>query len=197
MTDHINKRRNCLQRAVRANWLAGVFTVIAGCMGGTPIPDQGQFEPLESLRSSGEAVVRLYVAPIIPGTGAIATHSWFVVKRADSATFHRWEVWRTCGGPYGHVREDMLLPTAHIGAGGVYVLAELIGSEAEPVVAFIEGWSPTYSCRSYYLYFPGPNSNTYAQWVLDNTGWNVVLPASAIGKNLAAACGGNQSRTLR
>ena len=186
----INSAKRCMTGLVRAfpvGLFGGVMTMIAGCMGGTAVPDQDRFEPLESLRSSGEAVVRLYAAPL-PGIAAIAIHPWFVVKRADSTTFHRWEVWETSAGPYGHVRRDSQPPTAGVGAGGVYVLAELIGPAAEPVIACIEEQSPTYPCRGSYLYFPGPNSNTYAQWVLDSCGWDVVLPSTAIGRDIAPLC---------
>ena len=167
--------------------LVSLMVTAPGCMGGVPVPDQSQFAPLEELSSNGLAVVRLYVAPL-PGLEAIATHPWFVVKRADSTTFHRWEVLERLAGPYGFVREDALLPTSDVGAGGVCVLAELIGPEAEPVVAFIEERSPVYPCRYHYAYFPGPNSNTYAQWVLDHTGWPVLLPPTAIGKEVTALC---------
>ena len=174
-------------RTFCASLWAGGVAMIAGCMGNLPVPDQGRFAPLESLQSSGEAVVRLYAAPL-PGIAAIAIHPWFVVKRADSTTFHRWEVVETSAGPYGHVRRDLQPPTADVGAGGAYVLAELIGPAAEPVVAFIEERSPAYPCRGCYLYVPGPNSNTYAQWVLDNSGWRVVLPPAALGKDVAPLC---------
>ena len=129
-----------------------------GCLERNPIPDQTPFAPLASLETHEEAVVRLYTAPIW-GLENIAIHPWFVVKRADEAKFHRWEVCGISGGPHEHVRMDLKEPKRFVDAGGAYVLAELIGPAAECVVAFIETQSPNYSCRHRYAYIPGPNSN--------------------------------------
>lgn len=165
-----------------------LFCVIgAGCFGRGSIPDQSEFESLASLSANGKIVVRLYAEPI-PGLESIAIHPSFVLKWADETAFDRWEVWRSTGGPYGHVRKNRNGPTSVVGAGGEYVLAELIGPAAEFVVAFIETESPDYTCRNHYVYFPGPNSNTYAQWILDNTGWDVNLPAAALGKDVPPNC---------
>jgi len=171
--------------------LSGAIWLSAGCGGWAPVPDQSQFAPLESLRDSGLAVVRLYAAPM-PGLEGIAIHPWFVLKRAGSPDFDRWEVWpevsdrlsRLAEDRYGHVYLNLAGPTAGAGVGGAHILAELIGPEAEPVIAFIESRSPSYPSRHHYLYFPGPNSSTYAQWVLDCAGWDVTLPPTAIGKGI-------------
>jgi len=167
--------------------MAAAGGLAVGLVGCPLAPDQSQFDPLSTLSTEGEAVVRLYAAPI-PDIELIATHPWFAVKPADSDTFHRWEVWQTAGGPYGHVRLDLQSPTSDVGAGGTYILAEVIGAEAEPIVAFIEENSPDYVCQDVYAYFPGPNSNTYAQWVLNQTGWRVTLPWTAIGKAYPPIC---------
>lgn len=173
-------------RAFGLRWLVGAAAVTASCVVLTPIPDQSRFLPLSELRHSGQALVRLYAAPI-PGIELIASHSWFVVKPASSSTYNRWEVWIEAAEPYGHVRKNMLEPESDIGAPGAYVVAELIGAEAELVVEFIESQSPTYPCKDRYLLL-GPDSNSYAQWVLDNTGWDVALPCTAIGKETPAVC---------
>lgn len=152
----------------------------------SPETDQSQFAPLSELARSRQAVVRLYSAPI-PGLEAIATHPWFVVKAAGATRFDRWELLSDAGGPYGHVRKNRMAPESGVGAGGVFIVGELIGAEAEPVVEFIEAQSPTYTCRDTY-FFLGPNSNTYAQWILDQTGWRLTMPASAIGAGASPDC---------
>ena len=124
-----------------------------GCGILSVVPNQSQFAPLESLRNNGSAVARVYAAPI-PAIGAIASHTWLVVKEADATSFDRWEVWQSSGGPYEHVRHNLLLPTSDLGAGGAYVVAEVIGADAEPIVAFVAGESPTYECRDTYIIFP-------------------------------------------
>lgn len=165
--------------------LVGI-SVLSICCLSPAVPDQTGFAPLDELATNGRAVVRLYSAPI-PGLGGIATHSWFLIKEADSAVFDRWELWQTAGGAFGHIRRNLLRPESDVGAGGVFVIAELIGDRARPVVAFIRDASPSYPCRNTYFVL-GPNSNTYPQWVLDNTGWDVTLPATAIGKDAAVDC---------
>lgn len=156
-----------------------------GCMQ-SGIPDQSGYRPLAEMSASGQAVARLYAAPI-PGLQGIATHSWFLIKPADGTEFERWEVWVTADGPYGYVRRNLFDVESDVGAGGVHILAEATGSAAEPIVAFIAGQSPTYSCRNEYVLL-GVNSNTYIQWILNQTGWQVALPDTAIGKSVSVNC---------
>ena len=150
-------------------------------------PDQSSFVQLESLQDSGSAVARVYAAPIL-GIELIAVHTWLVIKEAHATSFDRWEVLQTSGEPYGHVRHNLMSPTDDMGAGSVYVVAEVIGTEAQAIVEFVDGESPLYSCRNTYVVFPGPNSNTYTQWILDGTAWNVTLPPSAVGKDASPTC---------
>lgn len=145
------------------------------------IPDQSKFAKLKVLQIPGPAVVRIYAAPI-PHLGAIAVHTWLVIKSADDAHFDRWEVWQTAAGPHGHLRLNLMPPESDVGAGGTFIVAEIIGPDAEQIVHFIRTQSPTYPCRNRYKLL-GPNSNTYPQWILDNACWSVKLPRSAIGKN--------------
>lgn len=146
---------------------------------------RAKFEPIGRIQRFDHAVVRIYSAPIPNATSA--SHLWIVAKKARAHTLDRWEVWQTGCPPYGHVRKNQASPEADVGAGGVEVVAETVGKEAERVIQFIESRSPTYPCRDAYCFF-GPNSNTYAQWVLNQTGWRVRLPAGAIGRWAVGAC---------
>jgi len=143
-------------------------------------PDQSQFAPLAELADSGHAMVRVYGAPI-PFLEPFFMHTWVLTKRAEERAFHRWEVWRSPGGDYVHVRKDLLAPTADIGAGETFIIGQVKGHGAESIVAFVETESPQYPFRETYIAFPGPNSNTFTQWVLDNSGWELVLPPCAVG----------------
>ncbi len=158
---------------------------LAGC--GVIVPDQTPFPPLTAFIGSTDAVARLYGATI-PGIEAIAIHPWFAIRAAGARTFTRWEVWQDAGGPYGHVRKNLMSASSHVGGGPSFVLAQLRGAAAEPIVEFVETQSPDYPCRNRYVLFPGPNSNSYAQWVLEETGWDVTLPPTAIGKDVPANC---------
>lgn len=171
------------RRAAKRLLLLGAAAPFLGC--GTT-PDQGAFAALSSLPENGLAIARLYAAPL-PGIGLVAIHPWFVVKQAESTSFDRWEVWPVAGEPFGHVRENLFAAEGDASSDRSYVIAELQGAAAEPVVDFIYSQSPSYPCRDHYALLPGPNSSSYAQWVLDGTGWNAALPPSAIGKDVACS----------
>ncbi len=188
------RRRGAAVSACAACTLGAIGLLLAGCYGDVFVPDQSVFVPLESLRASGQAVVRVYGRPIA-GLEAIAVHPYFVIKTAEATEFDRWEVQAWLGGPYGHVKHN-LRDADEEGKPGVHVIAELIGPEAEAVSAFIETQSPVYPCRDVYVLWPGPNSSSYAQWVLDNTGWDVVLPPTTIGKDVPAVCPSEASRRI-
>ncbi|MFA5864101.1 MAG: DUF3750 domain-containing protein [Phycisphaerae bacterium] len=145
-------------------------------------PDQSGFEPLTSLASNGQAVARVYAAPL-PVVGALFTHTWLAVKAPDVQTFDRWEVWIKKQGPYGFVQKNLLPVERDLAGGSSYVVAELIGTEAEGVVSFVETRSPNYPYKDVYVAIPGPNSDTYTQWVLNSTRWDVQLPGTALGKD--------------
>jgi len=150
------------------------------------VPDQSAYRPLSECEKDTQALVRVYAAPI-PHLRGVASHSWFVIKPAGATEVDRWEVWQTAGGPHGHVRKNLLPPESDVGSRGVYIVAEATGREAEPIATFIAEQSPAYPCRNTYAYL-GVNSNTYVQWVLDQTGWPVALPRTAIGKGEPVDC---------
>jgi hypothetical protein len=184
----MTKSRGCAARVILLSpFLLVTAWASTGCVNAIEIPDQSQFAPLEEMAELDEAVARVYVAPV-HYLGNFATHTWFVVKEAGSHDFDRWEVSLHHGEPYGYIYKNLREPEQHIGSYGVFVQAELIGEEAEPVVEFVENESPNYPCRDFYFFLPGPNCNTYGQWVLDNTGWDVDLPFTSLGKDAPVNC---------
>lgn len=142
--------------------------------------------PVDTMRDTGHALVRVYAAPV-PGTGA--DHTWFVVKRADSTEIHRWEVFVYSAEPYGYVFQDLFEPEADLGIGGTYVVSEMVGPDAEPLIDCIENAAVNYPCRDYYLIFPGPNSDSFTQWVLNTCGWDVELPPTVVGTDVLCPLG--------
>jgi hypothetical protein len=174
--------------AIAARWVVCALLVAlsaGGCSSVIPVPDQSQFAPLETLADSDEPIARVYVAPV-KVIGFMATHTWFVIKKADEHTFDRWEISLHKEEPYGYLRLNYREPEAYIGGGVVSILAELTGAEAAPVVEFIDGQSPNYPWRFEYFAYPGPNCNTYPQWVLNQTGWDVKLPFTSLGWGYAS-----------
>jgi len=174
-------RRSLLYLLLAMLSASGVVVGMFGACAASYVPDQSKFEAIDAFRARDEAGVRLYAATV-PWTAGTAIHAWFVVKHHGSRDIDRWEVWQTAGGPHGHVRHNLMGPTRDVGAGGVHVLAELRGAEAERVIEFIETQSPGYPARQKYHYVPGPNSNSYVQWVLTGSRWEVSLPPTAVGK---------------
>ena len=182
------------RRTLGAGGIAVVAMLLAGCV---EIPSESPYPPLYTLLDSNEPIVRLYLAPVL-GADEIATHPWFAMKRAGADHFDRWEVISDdlasayelrvfADGIYGYVINNLIGPDEYPG-GRAWVAAEIVGPEADAIIDFIETQSPHYPCRHRYEYFPGPNSNTYARWVLDQTGWNVTLPPSAIGQDFVPDC---------
>ena len=124
-----------------------------------------------------------------------ARHSWFVINR--KGVISRWEVnfleqkgekaWR-------HLNLDLLLPTKGIGilpyVTAVRWKSKLIGSIeggedslADYMSAFIQNSPAAYPFSQTYRAL-GPNSNTYAQWILHKFPESRMhLPWNAVGKN--------------
>ncbi len=107
----------------------------------------------------------------IPMLGKIADHHWFVID--DCGQQSRWEVWQTAnaicndvGESWDHLHKDLLPPTQGVGNGVAYQLKSWTGSEAHYLIERIRQTPEQYPWCSKYRYWPGPNSNTYVQWVL-------------------------------
>lgn len=165
-----------------------------GCTSFIVPPPQAPFETTSELVDSGQAVARLYIAQVGGGLGFLATHGWFLTKPADRDSYQRWEVSYIPDGPYEHVRLNHREPTAYVYGSRVFVWAERVGSEAVELVDFIEENAPLYPCRSHYYFYPGPNSNTFIQWMLDEAGWDVALPYTSTGSDWPVTCTPSETR---
>lgn len=129
-----------------------------------------------------ECRVQLRYATLPFPLGWLAAHYWFVVFEPGGAC-HRWEVWQTqnAGGrSIGHLHCDLKAPDAGVGGGPACVAAEWRG-EAALAIRKILDESETYPHCHRYRAWPGPNSNTFAAWVLHQAGVNHKLPCKAWG----------------
>jgi len=98
----------------------------------------------------------------------VAVHHWFVVLDRQAEHADRWEVWqsRNAGGQsWGHVHRNLMHADRAVGGGPTRLAAAWDGAEAERLRAVLEQ-PEDYPYRELYRYWPGPNSNTYARWVL-------------------------------
>lgn len=123
--------------------------------------------------------VRIYVAGV-PYTAELATHPRIVAQADALAGVHTYEVWQSARGPHGHLFVDQLHAEAHVGGGLTRLWAEFHGEEAERILAVLETVED-YPCKDRYRLWPGPNSNGFAQWVLDEAGVEHRLPRSSFG----------------
>lgn len=110
-------------------------------------------------------------------------HYWFVVYD-EAGACHRWEVWQTrnAGGTsFGHVHCDLKAPLADVGGGRTRLAATWQGAEAARLAAVLEE-AAAYPWRNLYRYWPGPNSNSFAAWVLERAGIDYILHWKGIGR---------------
>ncbi|WP_182866924.1 DUF3750 domain-containing protein [Rhodopirellula sp. JC639] len=112
--------------------------------------------------------VELWAARL-PGPFRFAEHCWLLVRRGDDVD--RWEVWQDadCGGEsWGHVHRNLLAPTAGIRNHPAYWLHQWHGQPADHLARRIEDAPNSYPWCGLYRYVPGPNSNTFVQWCLED-----------------------------
>ena len=128
-----------------------------------------------------------------------ARHPWFVVnKKGDIA---RWEVIAEPNEQrehWGHLHKNFFdspvegldILKGHIPDSrwsSVSLQGVVSGEEvslAHRMIAFIENTPNTYPHLDEYRTYPGPNSNTFAQWVLNHFPESeLTLPWNAFGKN--------------
>ncbi len=107
----------------------------------------------------------------IPNLGFIAEHHWFVINDAGQQT--RWEVWQFAnvitneiGESWDHLHRDLMPPEQGVRNGPAHKLQEWSGEAAAYLTDRIRKSPENYPWCSKYRYWPGPNSNTYVQWVL-------------------------------
>ena len=115
--------------------------------------------------------------------GWLAVHYWFVVFEPGGAC-HRWEVWQTknAGGTsIGHLHCDLKGPDAGVGGGPARIAAEWSGEQAASIRRILQNCEDYPYCHRY-LPWPGPNSNTFAAWVLRRAGVAHDLPWRALGR---------------
>ena len=104
-----------------------------------------------------------------------------VAYRASGSA--NWEVWQhsyqseSC---WGHLHKNLLTPYQGIGNGPSKLIQQWMDEEALSITKKIESSPHSYPFINKYRYWPGPNSNTFAQWIV---GEKVKLGSRAIGKN--------------
>lgn len=142
----------------------------------------------------GSNQVWLYCSRLPLPLSLIAIHCWFEISDRNNVV-NRWEVWHkriSNKKRWGYLYKDLLplnegidiFPGYHFLKWPSKKLFYFENQIATDLIDVIKASPNNYPLQHLYRAYPGPNSNTYIQWVLNqiNTG-TIVLPFSALGKN--------------
>jgi hypothetical protein len=131
-------------------------------------------------------IVELRAAKIPGWSGFFADHHWVLVIRGLNGKHYescdRWEVWQHANqndSCWGHLHKNLLAPCQGVGNGPSRAIKRWTDDDALEIIAKIESAQNTYPFNEKYCYWPGPNSNTFAQWVI---GDRMKLGIRAFGK---------------
>ena len=128
-------------------------------------------------------IVQLRAAKI-PFIGAIAIHYWYVILQANQET--RWEIWQKpdlYADSWGHLHKNLMPINSGVGNGNSLLETVWTGEFAHKLAEILENSPDNYPHKYCYRYFPGPNSNTYAQWILNQAKSDYRLSIKGIGKH--------------
>lgn len=129
-----------------------------------------------------DAMVRVYAARTVRWRGIFAVHTWIVLKERGAARYTRYD-YTAWGEP---IRIDGFAPDGRWFGAIPETIVAVDGDEAERVIPKILNVIESYrfSADGDYHAWPGPNSNTFVQTVLNAVPeLNAVLPPTAIGKD--------------
>jgi hypothetical protein len=129
-----------------------------------------------------DALVRVYAARTVRWRGIFAVHTWIVVKERAASRYSRYD-YTAWGEP---IRVDGFTADGRWFGALPEAVVSVDGKDAEKVIPKIRSVIENYGFRAYgdYSPWPGPNSNTFVQAVLDAVPeLRAVLPPTAIGKD--------------
>jgi hypothetical protein len=130
-----------------------------------------------------DAVIRIYAARTVRWRGIFAVHCWLVYKPAGAAAYTRYDYTAWTELP---VRMNGYAADGRWFGRAPDTIYALDGAEAARLIPKIEAAIRAYPLREAgdYHAWPGPNSNTFIQAILDAVPeLDATLPALAIGKD--------------
>lgn len=120
----------------------------------------------------------------IPWLGLIAVHYWFVIT--DRENVQRWEIWQSpnvSNTSWGHLHLNLMPSDRGVGNGNSWLEKQWQGIKAEKLAVIIRETPADYPYNYCYRYYPGPNSNTYVQWILNQAQIGYPLSHRGLGKH--------------
>lgn len=157
--------------------LLGLAVSSGGCvLGQRPVQEPG----------AGDATVLVGSAALPEPIDGLARHPWIALRDERAQQWERWEV-MCCARdtPLGTVRRTSTSPLSDYGAGGgdVRIHGVFRGQRAEAMIECMRREAPRYPYRDVYRAWPGPNSNTFVDFMSRKCSIPVDLPAGSIGKD--------------
>ena len=132
-----------------------------------------------------EAVIQVYAADAYGWRGMFAVHTWIAIKPMGANAYTTYQVfgWNQSNGyPVLVVRED--IPDRFWFGSRPKLLADYRGTQARSLIPKVEQAVKSYPFPNSYALWPGPNSNSFTEWVsLEVPELGLELPMSAIGKD--------------
>jgi hypothetical protein len=129
-----------------------------------------------------DALIRIYAARTVRWRGIFAVHTWIVFKEQGASRYARYD-YTAWGEP---IRTNGFAPDGRWFGAVPETIVAVDGDNANKLILKIQHVIENYKFRSLgdYSAWPGPNSNTFVQAVLDAVPeLKAVLPPTAIGKD--------------
>ena len=146
--------------------------------------ESAQMAPLPS--EIDEAIVQIYTARAFSWRRYLAVHPWISWKEKSASTYTVAQVtsWALRRGKESSVIVEPDLPDRFWYGHKPNLIFEVRGEKAEKVISQINELLKTYPFKAEYSIWPGPNSNTFVEYIIRNIPeLTVELPPEAIGKD--------------
>ena len=135
-----------------------------------------------------EAVIEVYAADAFSWRGWFAVHTWIAVKPQNAAEYTVFEVvgWRVKSGMPALREYKTATPDRHWYGARPDKILSIQGDKASRLIPQISEAVTRYPWTDVYTLFPGPNSNTFPEWIgLQIPELGLKLPFRAIGSGYA------------
>lgn len=132
-----------------------------------------------------EAIIQVYAARAFNWRGLFSVHLWIATKAENEKTYTVYQVigWRKY---YGHaplvITED--IPDRLWFGQKPQIIFDLRGEKAQQLIPQISALARRYPDANDYVFWPGPNSNTFPAYVIRHLPkLHMALPPNAVGKD--------------
>jgi hypothetical protein len=125
----------------------------------------------------------------IPWVGFLAWHYWYVIDD-QAGQPERWEIWQRASlipSSWGHLHQNLMSAEGGVGNGPSWLEVTWEGPQAKDLITVLRQSPQAYPHCYRYRYLPGPNSNTFARWILQQAEVEYSLNWRALGQGYPLA----------